>query len=509
MQQETGLRTNVLLRVNAVKDIPRVSNRGNAKRWLKQSIAGCLAAVSLIGCGGTREAWRAKRPPAAAFVQPQLPAFHTTSLTNGVRILTAPMPQLPIVDLRLVIKVGSAHDQTDQGGTAYLMGKMLQESTRKRDSLQLARAFADLGSPVNVHTTQDEISISVGVQSRTVDKAAGLLAEMLQQPAFTQDDFARVKTKHLASLRKRQAQPAALATATFMAQAYGKAHPYGHPVMGTLDSVQQVQREDVVRLWQKTVGPRTTALIFSGDVTPGQAQQLAHKHVSSWSNPVRVTQPPADPPLPQRLTIHVIPRPSAPQTFVMMGRPLLRAGESHSAALAILNALLGGMFSSRLNLTLREEKGWTYGAQSSVQAMVGQGPLLLHASIQKPHGADAIREMAHQLSQLQKHGPESKEVTTAKQSLLRSFAGGFETVGSTGRFLMWLFVHDLPLSYHKQWLKRIKAVTTEEVAKLAGNALQKHHMHAVAVGDPVDLQPSLFHIEDADIIVHNKGTAKK
>lgn len=461
----------------------------------------------MIGCGGMREAWRAKRPPSAPFVQPQLPVFHGETLTNGVRVLTAPMTQLPIVDVRLVIKVGSAHDPAGQEGVAYLMGKMLQEGTRKRDSLQLARAFADLGSHVHVHTTQDKTSISVGVQKRYVDAAVALLAEMVRQPAFTNDDFNRVKTEHAASLRKRLAQPAAVAMATFMAQAYGKTHPYGHPVMGTLASAQTLRREHVKSLWQKTVGPRVAALIVSGDMTSARARRLAHRHLSNWSNSRAVAaQPPPDPPPPRRLTVHVMPRASSPQTFVLMGRPLLRAGEPRNAPLAVLNALLGGMFSSRLNLTLREEKGWTYGARSTVQAMVGQGPLLMHADIQKPHGADAVREIARQLNQLRHHPPEPPEVVTAKQSLLRSFAGDFETVGSTSRFLTWLFVHDLPLSYHKQWLQRIETVTTEEVALLARDALQEHHMHAVAVGDPVDLQPSLFHIEGANIIVHEEGS---
>ncbi|MEM7589803.1 MAG: pitrilysin family protein [Myxococcota bacterium] len=480
-----------------------MKNRSQKHQWIHKQIAFFLFSNLLI-CGCTHsEAWRRHRPQAALMTAvPALPKFHDTQLSNGLTVLTTPLPTLPIVHVQVTLKVGSAQDPTGQEGTAYLMGQMLRESTSQHSSINLAKAFGDLGSQVNVQVSQDAIHLWVGVLQHHADKAVQLLAQMLQQPAFSQKDFVRVRTKHLASLQHNQAKAPYTAMATFWQEAYGQQHPYGHSIYGNVDSVKKLQRAHVVQMWQSYVGSQSTALLLSGHVSPQKAQQLAQKHFAQWQNSTGIVVAPPDPPAPEQLAIHVIPRANAPQTFVLLGTPALRPGQPNNAALLVLNEILGGMFTSRLNLKLREEKGWTYGSHATLQTLRGLGPLLIYANIQQPHAPAAVTEILAQLDQLQQTPPSDKEVQAAKQHLLRSFPGRFNTVGSMSQHMASLFVRNLPFDYHRQLLENIASVTPQHIFQVAQETLSSHQMHAVLVGDPTHLQPESFQLPNAQITVH-------
>lgn len=493
------------------------------------SVRRCLVLLvlpTLLLCACTHsEAWRRHRPIAVATTTPPaLPTFYNHQLSNGLAVLTAALPTPSIVHVQLTVRVGSAQDPVDKPGTAYLLGRMLQESTKQQNSLQLAKAFADLGSNVQVQVLQDAIHLSVGVIQQHVDKAVQLLAQMLQQPAFARYDFERVYANHIASLQRNQANAAYVAMTTFWREAYGKAHPYDHPVHGTLDpkllSNQQRQQErmrhmlqSVRNMWQSYVGPHNAALLLSGSITTQQAQQLAQTYFGQWQHRTTPVAVPANPPMPQQLMVHVIPRPNSTQTFVLLGKPIIQPGQPSNAALLVLNEILGGLFSSRLNLILREEKGWTYGVHATLRGMRGMGPLLIYANVknsyldsqtqqQLPCAPAALQIMIGQLKLLQQTAPSSKEIQMAKQNLLYALPGGFDTVEAVCRYMASLFVRNLPFDYYHQLLQDIANVTAQQLLAMAKEKLSEQQMHAVLVGDPTYLQPESFQLPNAQIVVH-------
>lgn len=444
------------------------------------------------------EPWRDARPAAGAPADPVLPTFQRAQLKNGLTVIVAEEHALPIVDMRVVVLAGSVVETPAEAGLAALTFDLLDEGAGEYNALSLADAFAKLGTEVGISSGVESGTLSLSVLKRNADEGLGLLSTLVQKPTFGADDFERVKEQRLSQLKQRVGNPGVVSSDVFYRGAYGMQHPYGKPSVGTLSSLQGLSHKRVKKFWTDFAGPANTAVVFAGDVTLDEATALAQQHFGMWRGKAKRPKVPVDPPA-TKLSIQLVDFPGAPQTIVRIGRPLLKKGDPDEASILMMNQILGGMFSSRLNMKLREEKRWTYGASSSAQAMRAKGPLMAGAGIERQHTAAALNEFFAEFAKMSETPVSEEELGKAKDNYIKSLPGLFETVGATAGAASGLFVYDLPLDYYATRPEVIAGVTTSDVQAAAVRALVKDEMVIVLTGDAASIEEEVRALDLAEV----------
>lgn len=429
------------------------------------------------------ESWRNTKPTASEPRSAKLPEFQKTVLPNGLTLMVASNHHLPIVDLRLVIRAGSSRDALHKWGQASLCFDLLEEGAGPYDALQLTRAFADIGSQLHIATTQDFGVLELPILSQHLKRGLELLSIQAQSPHFKNKDLERVRTNYMSTLEGKKSSATAVAMDAFYENAYGKDHPYGHDSQGTLTSVPKITRHDVKQFWQDYFAPNQSAIVIVGDVTLQQAIEWVTQYFGKWKHDDVKAAVIPNPQSAVGGSIKKISRASSPQTFLAVGRPLVSANDPNRPTLDIMNEIIGGMFSSRLNMNLREAKSWSYGVRSQLNAWQHDGPWLASTSIQVPYAGQALIEIEKELAKMQDELVSDDELNMAKNGLLKSFPSRFETVETIAAAAAGLFVYNLPLDYFSQWQSKIALVTKEDVQGAAKKALQYKAMSIVAVGD--------------------------
>jgi zinc protease len=307
---------------------------------------------------------------------------------------------------------------------------------------------------------------------------------MVRSPAFNANDVERVKKRQLASLQGKQGDPETLAWQLLMAEVYGVDHPYGHPGDGTPASVEKLKVSSVKRFWSEHAGPKNAALIIVGDVTADDARALAEKHLGKWrGGPSKAPKPPTAPKQRKGTRIVVVDFPGAPQTMIRVGRSFMSATDPELPQAIVMNQVLGGMFTSRLNLKLREEKGWSYGAGSSVDARYGPGPLLISTDVQTDKTGDALVELMMQLDTLKTGGVTDEELALARANFVRTLPGLFAVAPLQSAQAVENFALGLPPDHHQKLAAAVEAVTADQVKAVAGRAIEIDDLVVVLVGD--------------------------
>lgn len=468
-------------------------------------VSACTGSKENVRADGTKqrtppdEPWRQNRPPPGEAPEVKLPVFQRAQLKNGLTVLLAEEHSLPIVDMQVVVLAGSVVEKPDEAGLSALTFDMLDEGAGDYNALSLADAFAKLGTNVHVSSGRESGVLSLDVLKRNADAGLELLSLMVQRPTFSSDDFERVRERHLSQLVQRAGQPGAVASDVFSLSAYGRTHPYGQPSDGTVETVQKLNARRAKKFWTDHVAPSNAAVVFAGDLTLDEAKALAEKHFGKWKGRAQRPKAPGEPGA-TKLSIHVVDFPGAPQTVVRIGRPVLTKGDPDEPAFELMNQILGGMFSSRLNMNLREAKGWTYGAFSVAQAMRVKGPVLAGAGIKTEHTAAAVSEFFKEFARLSAESITEEELAAAKANYIKSLPGLFETVGAMGGAASALFVYDLPMDYYAKLPERIEAVTADDVKRAAERALVKDEMVVVLVGDAATIEPGLKELGLAEIV---------
>jgi predicted Zn-dependent peptidase len=446
------------------------------------------------------EPFRADRPEAGPSPEVTLPKFEKTTTKNGLTVYVANVPELPIVDARLVVAAGAAQESAKQAGLASLTYDMLDEGAGDYDAIGLADAVASLGAQLSVGGGRESGSASIQILRRNLDDGVGLLALLAQQPRFSSKDFSRIQKQRLSALKARAGDPRSISSDLFSEVAFGAQHPYGHPAAGTEESVNGLSVRDVKKFWSGHAGPKTSALIFAGDITTDDAIALAEKHFSRWRSKAKRAKAPADPPA-GKLSVHVVNLPGTPQTVVRIGRPLIKRGDPDEFALEVMNRALGGMFSSRLNLKLREEKQFTYGAGSGLAPGRGVGPWSAGAGIKVEHTAEAIGDFFAEFERILAEPPSEKELAGAKDNLIKSFPARFETISSMSSAAAELFLYDLEGDFFAQVPTKVQAITAEDLKRVAERAMVKDQMRVVLVGDLEKFKAGLEELKLGELVV--------
>src|SRR5262249_34241929 len=393
----------------------------------------------------------------------------------------------------LVLRSGSAADPTNLHGLAGFTFAMLDEGTAQRDALGLARELESLGAFMSSSAGSDGSYVWIRCLKPKAREAMSLWSEVALTPSFPESEIERVRNERLTSLLQRRDSPSQTATRVLYPSLYGPEHPYGHIVLGDESALQQIARADLEGFYRTRFSPADSALVFAGDLTEDEARALAERGCGSWTgNPVNALSHSNGKPIPERIVL--VDRPDSPQTSLLVAQMGVQRSHPDFEPLSVMNQILGGLFSSRVNMNLRERHGYTYGAYSGVTESRGVGMFYIGASVRTDATGASIREMFREVEGIRQDPVTGEEVLLAKDSIVRALPAMFETTETTVSTLGTLFVHDLPLDFFERLPGRIEAMTAAQILDATRRHLDPERMIVVAVGDRAKIDPQIAHL---------------
>src|SRR5438876_3261579 len=455
---------------------------------------------------------RSDRPPSGPPSQLNLPVPVTFKLPNGLTVYLVEQHSLPVVSANLVVLSGSEANPPDRPGLASFTAEMLDEGTQKRSTLQIADDADQIGATLSTGSSTDTSYVAVRSLKKSVDAAFGLASDVALNPQFPDPEIERIRHDRLTQILQQRDTPNALASKVFYYAVYSGDHPYGYTEIGTEESNKAVTRDDITRFWRMRFAPGNAALIVAGDITEKELRELAQKHFGSWTGEAAAVQLPEPKSKTQRRVV-IVDKPSSPQTTLRIGHIGIARNNPDYVAVNVMNAELGGLFSSRINLSLREKHGYTYGAMSAFAFRRGPGPFYVATSVRTDVTGPAVKEIFNEIERMRSGPVTEEELKTAKDSIARSLPGFFETTPQSASSIGTLFVHQLPLDYYRTLPRRIGAVSAENVLEAARKYLKPDAAVVVAVGDRKKIEPQLRKLElgqvEARDIDGNRLTAAK
>ena len=426
----------------------------------------------------------------------RFPDVERRTLSNGVGLWSVDHRRTSLITLLLLIPSGSASDPAARPGLAALTADLLDEGSDERTGIELHEALGRIGGRLGTEVTSDATLLSVTALARHAREALVLLVEVATRPRFATSEFTRVRDLRIHRLAQLRHVPAVMADRAYLETLYG-AHPYGHLAIGTDASLRALTAEDVAAFHAEHYAPsRWTLIAVGGGEDTGvpelAAQLLDAVPVSSSTDPLPPSlHGPPDPP-PPRDRLVFVPRGGAVQSEIRIGHLGATRSTADYHALLLMNMVLGGQFVSRLNLNLREDKGYTYGTRTAFDCRLGRGPFTLQASVQTAATADAIREAVGEIAGIRDSRPATPaELAVGRAALTRGFPRNFETAGQIALAVTQLALFDLPPDYFTEFVRRVAAVDVAEVTRVASAYLEPEKLVAVVVGSRAEVFASL------------------
>jgi zinc protease len=454
---------------------------------------------------------RSKKPEVGAEPQFAPPAIQTATLENGLTLMLVEKHTLPLVQMNLLFPNGSGADPQDKFGSAVLTADLLDEGTPTRNALQISEDMLALGADFGTGASYDHSTASLNVLKKNLDKALTIMADVVMHPAFPKEELERKRQLQIGRIQKEASQPASLATKAFSRLMYGAANPYSQPSSGpgSIAAVKAMTRDDLVSFYQKNYSPKGAALVVVGDLTMKEAQAAVEKAFKGWQG-APVT--PITPAAPVDLTatkICIVDKPGAPQSVVLMGNAGIARKSADYEACQVFNNALGGIFTSRLNLNLREEKGYTYGINSGFAERRGTSHFRTFAQVQTEYTDESIMEILKELRGITKDKPlTGDELAKSKDNLMKSYPREFETIYGIAGELIPIAAYDLPRDDWTRSLAQIKAVTTESATAAAKAHIHPDQQLIVVVGDRAKIEPEIRKLGLGEITFMNADDLK-
>lgn len=441
---------------------------------------------------------------------PPLPPFDAPlprqlSLATGLRVLVLQRPGAPLETVQLVHGRGAASDPSDLPGTASLLAAMLEAGSAGKTQEEVAQAADALGASLHALASEDALSVGISGLAARAPEMIALLADVALRPDFDGAEWERVKAQRLAGLRAQRAEPQAAARLAFAAAVYGP-HPLARPVPGTPESVARLQLDDVKRFFS-TLSPSEAALVVSGGLPAEQVMPLLEAAFGGFRGPARVravrpgaqavlppqTAPQTAPPPPAsaRPRLVMVDFPGKPQSVIVVGQPSVPRSSPEVMALRLLNAALGGSFTSRLNQNLREQHGYSYGAGSSFAFGRGPGPFSAGASVKTEVTGEALREMLGEIRRTLAEPLQRAELDKAKALLAFDLVGTLEHSDAAAGAAANMFLYGLPLDELRTFVPRLRALDEGQVEASARRAIDPAALTVVIAGDMAKVLPQL------------------
>jgi len=416
----------------------------------------------------------------------RFPALQRATLSNGLKIVLAERPSIPTVQFNLLLDAGFAADQFALPGTAKLAMEMLTEGTKKRTSLEISEEMAQLGASIGAGCSLDTSSVALNALLKNLDASLDLYADVILNPSFPEADFLRLQKQRLAGIQREKAEPATMALRVFPQLLYGAQHAYGNPFTGsgTEASVAKLTAGDMRRFHTAWFKPNNATLVIVGDTTLAAVTPKLERLFCTWTSgdvPTKNIGPVAPR---EASSVFIIDRPGSLQSVIYVGNLAPPKANSQELAVELANKILGGDFTSRINMNLREDKHWTYGARSSIIAARGQRPFVTMAPVQGDKTKETMQELDRELRGMIGAKPVTDaEFARVVTSQTLKLPGTWETQASVAGSLAEIVCFGLPDDYCQTYADKIRALTRDDLTAAAKTVVQPDHLVWVVVGD--------------------------
>ena len=442
------------------------------------------------------------------FVAPQpkpdpklvLPEIKRHFLSNGLEVLLVKRGRLPLVSLNLILKTGAAANPLEKFGLSSMTAGLLNQGTETRSASEISNELQKIGAQLGTGAGWDSASVSLLTLTKNFDHTLDIFTDVATNPVFPEPELETQCRRLIVALLQQKDNPNAVAANAYNALLYGKNHPYGNSLAGDEETIDKLSREDLQRFYQTFYRPNNAALIVVGDVEPEAILAKLENALTDWlpSEIPSVVLPKA--PTREHAAIYLVDKPGSAQSVINIGQIGVERRTPDYFALQVMNSLLGGQFTSRLNMNLREDKGYTYGARTGFEYRLGAAPFAATTSVNSSVTREAIDEMLKELTEIRSSRPITEsELEYNKQSLIRRYPANFETAGQISGQLAGLVVYDLPDSYFNDYAANIAGVTVADANRVAQKYLEPEKMAILVVGDRQTIEPKLREIKNLEL----------
>ena len=460
--------------------------KNTANKWLTDGLYVLEVVPFTEAKPTTSDADRTTVPALDTPPTPTFPKFQKATLSNGVNVILAQRPTIPAVKMMVTFNAGYAADYKAKPGTAKLAMSMLDEGTKNRSALEISDATESLGSWVGTGSGLDQSYIIINSLKANFDKTLGIFGDVLINPTFPDKELERLRKDQLVSIKQEKARPNAAAMRVLPKALYGDNHPYSSSFTGsgTEESVGQITRDDLVKFHQQWLVPGNATIIVVGDISMAELTPKLETALAGWS---KGTAPKKSLPavqLPSKPVVYFINRPQAQQSLVMAANLTPSTKSLNEADADLANAIIGGEFTSRINMNIREDKHWSYGASSYVQTTAAQCPFVVSTSVQSDKTKETMQEIMRELDEYIGTKPATaEEFANNQNNMLLQVPGTYETGDAVLSTINKMVAYQLKDTYPEDYAKGLKAAKLEDVQKMAKQLIKPQQLTWVVVGD--------------------------
>lgn len=445
---------------------------------------------------------RTKTPEIGAAATLKLPKTQKATLSNGLNIVLAERHEIPVVQFWLGIDAGYASDKFATPGTARLAATLMTSGTAKRNALAISDEQQALGAIVNVNSSLDSTTVYLSALKTKLDASLDLYADIVLNPSFPQADFVRQQRLQLAGIEQEKVNPGSMAFRVLPPLLFGAGHAYGASFTGSgvASAVSKLTRDDVVKFHQQWFKPNHATLIITGDTTLAEIQPKLERLFAGWKPGTTPKKVIASVPRPARPAVYLIDKPGAPQSLLFAATLATPALATQEPAIHTMNEMFGGTFGSRLNMNLREDKHWSYGANSAMPDTVGQRPYFAVAGVQTDKTKESLVEMQKEIVGMTGARPISdEELGKTVTQQVRELPGSYETAMAVGSSIQRLIKLGFPEDYYDTLPGKLKSLRVADINDAAKSLLDPQHIIWVVVGDRAKVEQGIRELNIGEI----------
>ena len=491
-----------------VADATAADLKGVANRWLSDGVY--VLEVHPFPEYATEQTNvdRKKLPEAGPPPEVKFPELQRATLGNGLKIVLAERHSIPQVNFQMLFDAGYAADQFGLPGTGSLTFGLLEGGTSRRNALEISDELMALGANLEAGSDLDTSTVTMSALKENLDPSLDIFADVILNPSFPQEDFARLQKQRLAEIQQEKVQPISIALRVFAGLLYGKDHAYSNPLTGTgtEESVTRLKRDDLSKFHQTWFKPNSATLIVVGDTTMAEIKPKVERLFQSWQRGDVPTKNIGTVPLPQKPVVYIVDRPGSEQSIILASNLAPPKANKDESAIETLNTLLGGNFTSRINMNLREDKHWSYGSGSFLFDARGQRPFIAYAPVQTDKTKESAAELAKELNGIMGSRPVvADELEKAQASLTLTLPGSWETMNALGSSIGNIVRYGLDDRYYDTYANKIRGLKIGDMVPVAKVTIHPDKLVWVIVGDRAKIEAGIrslglgeIHFIDAD-----------
>jgi len=446
---------------------------------------------------------RSKLPELGATGKATFPELQRATLSNGMEIVLAERKTIPVVQFNLMLDAGYASDQFAKPGTASLAMNMMDEGTKNRTSLEINDELAMLGARLNASSNLDVSTVSLNALKSNLDASLDLFADVVLNPAFPEQDFERLRKEQLVGIQREKKTPVQMALRVFPKLMYGEGHAYSAPFTGSgyESTIAEMTRDDLTKFYDTWFKPNNATLVVVGDITMDEVKSKIEPLFKKWDKG-EVPQKNLATVKPAAKKVYLLDRPGSEQSIIFTGHITSPYGQGSEIALNMMNNILGGEFTSRINMNLREDKGWAYGAGTFVIDAKGQRPFIAYAPVQTDKTAESMTEMKMEIDDFLQSRPATEEefAKTQKNEIL-SLSGQWETMGRVGGSVSEIVRFGLADDYYQKYADNLESLSLEDVHQTAKQIVSPKDLSWVVVGDREKIEEKVRQLGFGEVVL--------